>query len=418
MKLSQKEIVTLKREQTELEQKRTELKAKCKNHRDMSIEDLNEVTDNLRSVSTRLDEIGKELQDAEGPEKRDIFSMIKDYNGKEITSENYRSSGKYRDAFYRSFLNNKVSEADADIMAMGKRASNMNGDSVTSGAEYLVPQTTLNNVYTVIKQYGKLYSTVTKYGFTGDVALPIGNAGDVTQNADGTVTLNYTYTEAKISQDAIVASMTIKNILLRNSIPAFEQFLSNEIGKYIGMQLENKVLNGAADSNFLGIITALKASSGEGDPSAAKTYSILDWKAIAAIMGTLESPYGDNASWVMKRSTFFNKFFSLTDSTGKPIVSTVPLITGLPKDNNYGSASPFMIAGQPVIFSSLIPDEDGVLYGDLSQYIVNESQSFTIESNASEKFSSDKTVWRGKIYSGGTVLFPKKTFTYTSYLAS
>ena len=418
MKLSQKEIAELKREQTELEQKRNDLKAKAKNHRDMSVEDLNGVTENLRTVSTRLDEIGEKLKD-QGTEKRGITVMLKDFNGKEITDENFRSSAKYRDAFYRSYLNNKVSEADADIMAMGKNQKrDMNGDSTTSGADYLVPQSTLNNVYTVIKQYGKLYSTVTKYGFTGDVSLPIGTAGAVTQNADGSVTLNYDYTETKISQDAVVATMTVKNILLMNSIPAFEQFLSNEIGKYIGMQLENKVLNGAAGSNFLGIITALKASSGAGDPSAAKTYSVLDWKAIAAIMGTLESPYGDNATWVMKRSTFFNKFFSLTDSTGKPIVTTIPLITGMPKDNNYGSASPFMIAGQSVIFSSLIPDADGILYGDLSQYIVNESQSFTIESNANEKFSEDKTVWRGKVYSGGKPLFPKQTFTYSSYSAS
>ncbi|MDF2802339.1 MAG: phage capsid family protein [Anaerocolumna sp.] len=300
-------------------------------------------------------------------------------------------------------------------MVFGKRAvTDVNGDGAASGGEYLVPQTTINNVYYVIKKYGKLYSSITKYGFTGDVALPIGTAKAPTDNSDGTTTLEFDFTEAKISQGAVVGTITVKNLLLRNSIPAFEQYLSNEIGKYIGILLENYVLNGSlSNSTFEGIVTALKVA-----PSAAKTYSDLDWKGVAAIMGSVESPYGDNASWVMKRSTFFNRFFALTDSVGKPIVTVTPLIQGQPGQDNYGAASPYLIAGQPVIFSSQMPDDDGILYGDLTTYIVNESESFVIESNASEKFSEDKTVWRGKVYSGGKSLFAKNTFVYYSHLAA
>lgn len=414
MKLTQKEIAELKREQTELEAKRSELKEKCKNHRDMSVEDLNGTAENIRSISARLDEIGAQLKDAP-VEKRGGLGMLKDLKGNEITEENYRSSAKYRDAFYRSFLNNKVSEEDSEIMAFGKRSvTSMNGEGVTTGSEYLVPETTLNKVYYVIKQYGKLYSAITKFGFTGDVSLPIGTVESTTDNADASTDLTFSFTEVKISQMAVVATITVKNLLLRNSIPAFEQYLSVEIGKYIGLLCENYVLNGTlTTSTFEGIITALKTA-----PSVAKTYSVLDWKAIAGIMGGVESPYGDNATWVMKRSTFFNRFFALTDSTGKPIVTVTPLIQGQPGQDNFGTATPYLIAGQPVIFTSQMPDEDSILYGDLSTYIVNESESFTIESNTSEKFSEDKTVWRGKLYSGGKGTFPKETFVYYSYSAS
>jgi len=404
MPLSQKEIAELKREQTELETKRSELKEKCKNHRDMSTEDLNTEVENLRTVSARIDEIGGKLKD-EVVEKRGGALMLKDIKGNEITEENYRSSAKYRDAFYRSYLNNKVNESDAEIMAFGKRSiTDMNGGSVTSGAEYLVPQTTIDKVYSVVQQYGKLYTAITKFGFTGDVTLPIGTTGAPTVNADGTVTLNFTITEVKISQQAVVATIVVKNLLLRNSIPAFEQFLAMEIGKYIGLLCENYVLNGSTDtSTFLGIVAAIKLA-----PSAAKTYSVMDWEQIALICAEVESPYGDNAVWVMKRSTFFRKFFSMTDAAGKPIVTIAPVIGG-------PGQSIYLIAGQPVIFTSQMPDTDSVLYGDLTTYIVNESESFAIESNASEKFSADETVWRGKLYSGGKPLFAKSTFTYWSY---
>lgn len=406
--LTQKEAAELRREKIELEQRRLELKTKIKNHRGMSTEELESAADQLKSMSDRMDEINEKLRHAPEPEQRAKLPIVPTVSKtNEITAENYRSSAQYRDAFYRSFLNNRVNEADAEIMAFGKRAiTSMDGGSVTSGAEYLVPQTTLDKVYSIIQQYGRLYSAITKFGFTGDVSLPIGTAGSPTENPDGTVTLNFTFTEVKISQQAVVATIIVKNLLLRNSIPAFEQYLAMEIGKYIGLLLENYVLNGSlSTSTFLGIIAAIKES-----PSKAHTYSIMDWQQIADICAEVESPYGDNAVWIMKRSTFFKKFFAMTDAAGMPIVSVIP-IQGAPGQSNY------LIAGQPVVFTSQMPDTDSVLYGDLTTYIVNESESFVIESNTSEKFSSDETVWRGKVYSGGKPLFAKTTFTYWHYAA-
>jgi len=403
MAITQKEAAELKRQKNELEQKRLALKEKVKNHRGASTDELNETADQLRTLSDQIDNINEQLTEAPEDNKRGLFSQ----RGGELNEENFRSSAKYRDAFYRSYLNNKISDEDAEIMSYGKRAiTDMNGGSVTSGAEYLVPQTTLDKVYAVIKQYGRLYSAITKYGFTGDVALPIGTAGAPTTNSDGTVTLNFSFTEVKIQQQAVVATIIVKNLLLRNSIPAFEQYLAEEVGKYIGLQLENSVLNGTISptSNFLGIIPAIKET-----PSAAKTYSQMDWQQIGEILASVESPYGDQGTWVMKRYTFFTRFFSLTDAAGKPLVTVTP-VQGGPGSSNY------LIAGMPVIFSSQMPDADAVLYGDLSTYIVNESESFTLESNSSERFSSDETVWRGKVYSGGKPLFAKDTFTYWTFV--
>jgi HK97 family phage major capsid protein len=406
MKLSQKEIAELKREQTELEAKRSELKEKCKNHRTMSTEDLNGAAENLRTVSTRLDEIGEQLKDTV-VEKRGGLGMLKDIKGNEINQENFRSSSKYRDAFYRSYLNGKVSEEDSEVLSFGKRSiTDMNGGSVTSGADYLVPQTTLDKVYSITQQYGRLYAAITKFGFTGDVTLPIGTTGAPTEESDGTVELNFAFTEVKISQQAVVATITVKNLLLKNSIPAFEQYLAMEIGKYIGLLCENYVLNGSTEtSSFQGIISAIKSGA-----SAAKAYSTMDWGQLTDIQAEVESPYGDNASWVMKRSTFFKKFKRMTDAAGMPLCTTAPITASW--------QSGYFIDGQPVIFTSQMPDVNSVLYGDLSTFIANESESFVIEANASQKFSSDETVWRGKLYSGGKPLFAKTSFSYWSYSAT
>jgi HK97 family phage major capsid protein len=401
MALTEKEAAALKREKSELIQKRKTLKEKVKNHRGATAEELTEITDQLRTLSERVEEIDESLLEAPEPQRRSLLNP----RHNEITEENFRSSAQYRDAFFRSYQANGVSEADAEIMQYGKRAiTDMNGGSVTSGADYLVPQTTLDRIYAIIVQYGRLYSAITKFGFQGEVTLPIGTTGAPTDNGDGTVKLNFTFTEVSIQQQAVVATITVKNLLLKNSIPAFEQFLSMEIGKYIGLLLENYVLNGSlTDSKFLGIITAIKVAV-----SAAETYNDMDWPQIAMILGAVDSPYGDQGTWVMKRSTFFSRFYSLTDAAGKPLVATTT-VAGGPGQSNY------LIAGMPVIFTSQMPDTDAVLYGDLSTYIVNESEAFMIEANTSANFAKDETVWRGKVYSGGKPLFAKTSFSYWTY---
>jgi HK97 family phage major capsid protein len=107
----------------------------------------------------------------------------------------------------------------------------------------------------------------------------------------------------------------------------------------------------------------------------------------------------------MRRKTFFDQFFSLEDAEGRPLITTAPLLQGRP------GLEPYLIAGRPVIFSSKVP-ANGVLYGDLSTYIVNESQEIVIEVDSSVGFATDTTMFRGKVYAGGSPLFATSTFAY------
>lgn len=401
MRFSEKELAEFRREVLDLEEKRNALKAEIKNKRDkMNTEEVQAKTEELRGINDSLDELNFKLKDAPAPEKRGGLVNMKNF---EINEENFRSSEKYRDAFFRSFANGKVAEVDLDVMNLGKRAiTDMNGLSVTSGAEYLVPQTTLQQIQSIIVKYGALYAAVTKYNFNGDITIPIGTADAPTNNGDGTDTLTFTFTEVAINQQAVVATVSVKNLLLKNSIAGLESFLAMEIGKYIGLQLENYVLNGnPATSKFQGIINAYGAS---------EKYSAIDWELINNVFGALESPYGDVGTWIMNRKTFFAKFRSLTDSEGRPLISTLPVTQGA-----AGSAQ-YFIDGRPVIFSTRMAD-DAFIYGDLSQYVVNESQEIVIEADSSAGFTADKTVWRGKVYSGGKVLFVSNAFVYYTYEA-
>lgn len=400
MKLTQKEAAELRRQKGDLEQKRLALKEKCKNHRDMSTEDISKTADDMRSLADQIDDINERLKEAPEPEQRSLMNL----KTNELTQENFRSSTQYRDAFFRSFINRRVAAEDAEILNMGKRAiTDMNGGSMTSGTEYLVPKTTLDVIKTIITKYGQVYAAITKYGFEGNVSIPIGTAGAPTNNGDGTVSLNFSFTEVSLVQEAVVATIKVKNLLLKNSISALETYLATEMAKYIGTYLDNAVINGDSGS-FTGILPSITAA-----PSAKKTYSAMAWDKLMDIEAEVDSPYGDDGIFVMRRKTFFNRFRKMTDASGAPITTTIPVITGNGKTQ-------FVLDGHRVIFTSAMAEDD-ILFGDLEQYVVNESQEITIEASSvgDDVFGKDMTMWRGKVYSGGKPLFAKTTFTYWGY---
>lgn len=385
-----------------LQQERKELREKLKNHRSTpnANVDVDATTARMFEINDEIDTINEDMM-AESTRSRFPEGPTAP---SQLTSENYRSSDRYRDAFFRSMINRNIAADDAEVMAFGKRAiTSMDGGSVNSGGSYLVPTTTLNQIATMLARFGRVYAAINKYHFNGDVSLPIGALNSTTTESDGTVTLSFDFTEITINQQAIVVNIAVPNLLMRNAISALESYLAYEIGKYMGVQLDNYCLNAnPASSKFKGIIFEIKEA-----PSAAKTYSEMDWPQIVEIQGAVDEPYGDNATWIMKRSTFFSQFKSLTDAEGRPLVQTM-----LVQVQGGRAQKQYYIDGDPVIFTSVMPDTDSMLYGDLDTYIINESQELVIESDTSVKFNEDKTNWRGKVYAGGKPMFAKSTFAY------
>lgn len=396
MKYTEKELAGFRREQTDLETKRAELKKKIANHRaaatDVSEDDLNEIEKEIRGLNQRATELGEILKDSENPEKRGNIMKI---NGKEITNDNYRNSPEYRDAFYRSLASRNIAEGDRDIMDCGKRAvTDFNGGSVTSGGAYLVPTTTIDKIASVLAEYGKLYSAVTKYNFNGDVSLPIGSVGEPTVNEDGTVKLNFSFTEVKIGQEAQIATVEVKNLLLKNSIPALEMFIAEQLGKWLAIQLDTNVLYGDAGS-FVGILTKLTA----------KSYSAVDWALICTIIGSLKGGYSRRGAFVMNTQTFWQKFMSITEgSAGTPLAQNTPII--------HFENGKWFILDKEVIETDAMGEGDFLFGAVKDNYITNESQEIVIEADPSPKFGEDKTLWRGKVYSGGAPVLEDEAFTF------
>jgi HK97 family phage major capsid protein len=320
-----------------------------------------------------------------------IGTSSREERSKELTGVD---SVEYRDAFFRSIGNRRITNADAKILEVGKRAAHdYNGDGVPEGSEYLIPGTTKNQIVDVIKQYGQVYSAVTKTTFNGEIYIPIGRLKGKIKNDDGTFRLEFAFDNIKISQGAIIGTITIKNILLKNSISALEAYLVKQIGLQIALQLDNGVINGDGDS-FTGILEKLEPRS----------YSTVGWDLVVDIEHSLKQAYSATAGFVMNWATF-GKFRKIRGADNLPIASSVPIIMG----NGY--SVPYTLDNKPVLIVDPIIVGDGdILYGNLEAYNVNESQGMVIESDTSPEFIKDKTVWRGKVYSGGEPVLSEENF--------
>lgn len=417
--LSQREKAEKLRDKEGLEVQREALKVQLEMHRDkgegITAEEL-EQTKRDMATFTELNEkirgLEEELKDA--PEAnteigRNAQTMASGMERAKITTE----SPEYRDAFYRRIQNRgKASEADMTILNEGNAAFraivDMNGSGVYSGADYLLPATTMNKIEILKARYGRLYNAIPKTNFTGTVRLPVGALHAATDETDGTVSLSYDFTQIEVSQDAMVANIPVKNVLLKNSVDALEDFLAKELVKYLYSLLDNAVLNGnpAVDNgSFSGLITAIAADV-LANPDHAHTYKAMDWEQIVDVQAEIPEVYGENATWIMRRETFLREFKAIMDAEGRPIARMEFVVA----PGGRGEKK-YFIDGDPVIFCSAVA-ENAFLYGDLDTILVNESLGMVIEADTSPNFKADETVIRGKVYAGSKPVFPLDSFVY------
>ncbi len=417
--LSQREKAEKLRDKEGLEVQREALKVQLEMHRDkgegITAEEL-EQTKRDMATFTELNEkirgLEEELKDA--PEAnteigRNVQTMASGMERAKITTE----SPEYRMAFYRTIQNKgKASDSDRAIldeaMTECRAITDMNGGGVNSGADYLLPTATLNKIEVLKSSHGRLYNAIAKSNFIGTVKLPVGALHAATNEQDGTVSLSYDFTQVEVTQDAIVANIPVKNLLLKNSIDALEGFLAREIVKYLGYLLDTAVLSGnpAVDNgSFNGIVTAIAADV-LANPDHAHTYKAMDWEKIVEVQAAVGEGYDENATWIMRKKTFLTQFKGMMDAEGRPIARMEFVVA----PGGRGEKK-YFIDGDPVIFCPSVA-ENAFLYGDLDTIALNESLGVMIEADTSPNFKADETVIRGKVYAGSKPVFPLNAFAY------
>lgn len=257
-----------------------------------------------------------------------------------------------------------------------------------TGGELTIPEIVVNRIMDIMGDYTTLYPLVDKIQVKGTTRILVDT--DTTPatwiEQSGALAAGDVGTIANIDFDGFkVGKVTfVDNYLLQDSIINLDAYVTKKIARAIAKALDAAILNGAGAANKqpTGIIPSIPAGN---QVSVVADANLL--KNLVKQIGLIDT--GDDSVGeivaVMKRSTYYNRLveYSIQVDANGNVVGKLPNL-----------ANPDLV-GLRVVFSNNM-EEDKVLFGDFSQYILVERENITIDSSTHVKFSEDQTAFRGK----------------------
>lgn len=331
---------------------------------------LDEVKDELESLEKEQDELAEKkevVEKIETVEARTI-NQPKEIKTMEFNKETILSAPEFRSAYLKNLQGKELNEVE-------KRALTTASDSA-GGA---VPTQTQNAIIDKLRQSSALFPFVKTSFIPGNVSLVVANSKNAaewkSEGSDGTA-YDDTVTKVNLAGYELIKLVEISASASAMTIDAFEQYIVDEIGRQLGIALENAILNGDGDGQPSGINTLTWNEDNSVE------YSTLDYDTLVDTIALLPTLYHPNAKFVMNRKTFFAGVQKVKDGE-TPIFNLNPSAT-----------APFSVLGYPVVLDDYLADGE-ILFGDFTYYYLNFSLAPSIETSIEAGFRSGKKVYRG-----------------------
>jgi len=348
------------------------------------------------SVEINLDEIETELRKLEA-EKKEIekrMALAKALeNGQESTQEipkpeqrndpalldptGILATPEYRSAFLKRLQGKELTEIEKRALTTAQNSA--------GGA---VPLTTFNKIIDKLRQTSALFDKINVTYIPGNTRIIVADAKNAAtwkaEGVDGTpaddtvVTLTLTGFELikLVELSAAAEAMTID---------AFEEYITKELGRQMGIAIENAIVNGDGNGQPTGILAGIT-----WDTTNSLAYSgTITYDVLMDAMALLPTMYHQNAVFVMNRKTLFGGIRKIKDNVGSPIFIY-----------NAQDKPAMTILGYPVIMDDYVPD-DTIILGDMQYYYMNISKAPTIDVSREAAFKSGKVTYRGLMVADG-----------------
>lgn len=316
--------------------------------------------------------------------KGDEGSVVERHEEKETIMEERKMTPEtveYRDAYMKKL--------------MGKQLTIEERTALTDAAD-IIPTETLNKIYGKLEE-NPLIRELDTLRIPGYVQVPVAK----TVNDASWIAMTSASTDSAdvVDSIALTAKKLIKTVeitadIQAMAIPAFQNWLVAKLAQKMEAAICAAVMNGAGNTTTPeGILHAVTGSS------QIVTMSV---GALATLMGTVKTPYHNDAVFVMTPATFFGKIVPLAnDSNG------VVVMNGLE----------YRLLGHKIIMDananciakgeSTTPSEH-ILFGSLNKgYVWNYGEGISIEADQSVAFRSGSTVYRAMALCDGAVVDPE-----------
>ena len=305
-------------------------------------------------------------------EKRDAFN-----------AENVFESAEYRSAFYKTMLNQKLSEAETRAFALGMEVAERRSDAynTASNSAAVLPTATLNEIIKKARTIGGLLGECRAFNVPTKISIPIGTPAtkaDWHTEAAAVESENVTLASVAFDGYEIMKVFSISEKVRKMSISAFESYLVDELTACVMELLGYALINGTGSGQGTGLesgITWVKTAGATKNDVEIAAATDLEYTDILSVVSLLKRGYAAGAKWAMNNKTLYTYFYGLVDNTGRP------LFISDPKSETIGK-----ILGFDVVIDDNIADGKAYL-GNYAKYLgYNLPEGIVIESSRESSF--------------------------------
>lgn len=304
-----------------------------------------------------------------------------------------------RQAFMEYILTGKVSEKRTDAITL------------TADASAVTPNTIMQRVIKELREYGQIWSRVTKSNVKGGVSIPVATlkptASWVGENkvadkqkypVDGKVSFLFHKLQCRIAVSLEVDTTTLE---------IFEDSLVEALKEAMIVALEKAILNGTGEGQPLGITKHTDVKVVELTEEEIKTYR--GWiKAKKAVPAS----YKKRISFILNDSDFTNYIEGMVDQNGQPVGRVNYGLNGEETTKVLGKDAILVEDDYLTPFDSAAKGDVFGIICDLSDYIFNSNMEIVIK----RYFDEDTDQWitkatligDGKMSSKQSVVLLKK----------
>lgn len=303
------------------------------------------------------------------------------------TEDDPRSTQEYRSAFMKYVKTGRM-----DAMLAEKR---LDATTNTSDITAVIPTTIMDTVIEKLTEYGEIYAMVTKTNMPGGIEFPTASVkptaswvaeGSVADKQKKTITGKVSFSYYKLQ---IRVAVTLEASLV--SLAAFERVLAQNLAEAIVTAIEDAIIEGSGAGQPLGILNDTGIPAGQIVDFVSTDATWAGWKT--KLFGKMPLAYRRRKTPVIicAPGTWDKYIDGMVDDTKQPLARVSSGING---------AEVLRFNGRLVILTEKLPSLDDaaasekyLIYGDLSDYVLNTTMSLTYR----KYFDEDLDEWVQKL---------------------
>ena len=371
-------------------------------------------TQSIEDMQTRAAEIGKEIDSnaeadvealnielrgiKEAKENVETRSEVKRtlslFEGSDMRpqrgsfdAETVLDSEEYRTAFFKTMLGQRLNDVEqrAFNLAIETRADAYN---TSSNSAAVLPTHTFNEIIKKARTMGGLLGECRAFNMPTKISIPIGTPSTkAAWHTEAAAVDSENVTVAAVSFDGyeIMKVFSISEKARKMSVNAFESYLVEELRACVMETLADAIVNGTGSSQGTGLeagITWATTGTGKNHVQIAANGSFT-YAKVVEFVALIKRGYAAGAKMAMNNATLYNVFYSILDTTNRPIFIADP------KDESIGK-----VLGFPVVIDDNIADNT-VYLGNFRKFFgYNLPEGITVESSRESSFKKGVVDYR------------------------